>query len=201
MQWNTTLTLLVTAASLAPATVPAAFADGCNSKLIKTSYQRISPRTVKETKIYESTRLISKAAPIRHLSHRSTTIHRTAYAAPRTETTVTRRTSMLIPVSTYTAPVIVKPVVVAPTATTMLRASGLVPSTAVIRTTEITPTTVVRSAAIAPGCTVIKTQSVLTPAPELSSSEMVAVPGDTVVFKEKHGKLKQIGTLKPILWY
>ncbi len=197
------LTLLATAAALTPSTVPAALADGCSPKLIKTSYQRISPRTVKETKIYEKTRLISKAA-LKHSTHRSTFVRKTAHLAPRTfKTVTTTRTSMFIPTaSVMTSPMIVRPVVVSPTATTTVRASGLVPSTTIFRASEIAPTTVVRTTAVRPACTVIKTQSsVLVPKPIVSAPGVVAGPGETVVFKEKHGKLKQIGTLQPIVVY
>lgn len=203
MNLKTSLTLLATAAALTPSTVPAALADGCSSKLIKTSYQRISPRTVKETKIYEKTRLISKAALKHNTAHRSTFVRKTAHLAPRTfKTVTTTRTTMFIPTaSVMTSPMIVRPVVVSPTATTTLRASGLVPSTTIIRASEIAPTTIVRTTAVRPACTVIKTQSVLVPAPIVSESGVVAAPGETVVFKEKHGKLKQIGTLQPVVVY
>ncbi|HEY9733779.1 MAG TPA: hypothetical protein V6C89_17820 [Drouetiella sp.] len=229
MHFKNSMTMLLAAAALTPSMVPAAFADACSSKLVKTSYQRISPRTVKETKIYESTRLISKATPARKFVHRSTFVRKTAYMAPqtRTFTTTTRTTSMFIPVRDYTAPVaIVRPVVVAPTSTTVLRASGLVPATTVIRASAIAPTTtvlraselaparttiiretvapsttVIRAASMDPACAVLRTQSVLTPAPMISNSGFVAAPGETVVFKEKHGKLKEVGTLAPAVWY
>lgn len=175
MQLKNTITLLAMAASLAPAMVTAAQANSCNTKVIRTSYQRISPSTVKETKVFEKTRLISKAAP-----HKRTIIRKVAYLAPRSHTTVTttRTTTMFVPTTAYAAPMIVKPVVVAPA------------------------TTVIRAAAIEPReTTVIKTQSFVVPTQTLSSNEMIAAPGDTVVFKEKHGKLKEIGTLKPVVWY
>jgi len=154
--------------------VPAALADSCKMKVIRTSYQRISPHTVKETKIYERTRLLSKAPQTRHF------VRKTAYFVPRTHTTVTttRTTSMFIPTTTYVTPLMMKPVVVTPV------------------------TTVVRAAAIEPiNTTILKTQSFVVPAPVVSSTEMVTAPGETVVFKEKHGKLKEIGTLQPVVWY
>jgi len=174
MQLKKTMTIFLAAAAVAPTLVPAALADSCNMKVIRTSYQRISPRTVKETKIFEKTRLISKAQP-RHF------VRKTAYLAPRTHTTVTttRTTTMFVPVTSYVAPVVMKPLVVAP-------------STTVMRTATIEPT----------ATTVVRTQSLIVPArPVLSSTNVIAAPGETVVFKEKHGKLKEIGTLQPVVWY
>jgi hypothetical protein len=60
---------------------------------------------------------------------------------------------------------------------------------------------VIRAASVDPGYTMLRTQSVLAPAPIVSKSDIIAAPGETVVFKEKHGKLKEIGTLKPVVWY
>ncbi|MBS1953675.1 MAG: hypothetical protein JST89_05810 [Cyanobacteria bacterium SZAS-4] len=182
MQLKKTMTIFLTAASLAPAMVPAALADSCSTKVIRTSYERISPRTVKETKIYAKTRLISRAQP-RHI------VRRTAYLAPRTHTVTTTRTTMFVPLTSYMTPVMVKPLVVAPSST-------------IVRTATIQPTET----------TVVRTQSFIVPAgnlsapnimsaPVLSGTNMIAAPGETVVFKEKHGKLKEIGTLKPVVWY
>lgn len=214
MHFKTTMTLLCTAATLTPFMVQPASADGCNSKLIRTSYKRISPRTVKETMIFEKTRLISKATPARHFRRQTTCVHRTAYLAPRhTFTTTTRTTSMFIPTSSLVAPVaVVKPVVVAPTTTTIVRRSAFIaPTTTVVRASAIIPgpalteadliprSEVIRAAELAPSCTMIKTQSVVTPV--VGSTDIIAAPGQTVILKEKHGKLKQVGTLTPTLWY
>lgn len=213
MQLKNTMSLLLAAVTMTPLMVQAASADSChNMKVVRTSYQRISPRTVKKTTIYEKTNFISKA-PSKHI------VRRVAHVTPRTHTytTTTRTTSMFIPTSSFIAPVavvkpvviaqpvaVVKPVVVTP-ATTYMRSAAVVPATTtLVRSAAVVPatTTVVRSAAFAPATTtVIKTQSVVAPAAVLSTGSMIAQPGETVVYKERHGKLKQVGTLKPVVLY
>lgn len=167
MHLRNSLALLLTASAMTPLMVTSAEAY---SKVIQTSYHRVSPTCVKETKIIKSTRLISKGTCSKR------TVHRVAYSAPRTHsyTTTTRTTSMFIPASQLPTAMLVP-------SKTIVRATALVPRTTVVRTKTMAPTMV-------------------TP---VLSSNVILTPDESIpVYKEKHnGKLKQIGTLQPAVYY